>query len=267
MRVSTYSLILFLSLCVLTLGLFFVQAVSGGRFYELSLRNTIRLISEDPYRGRIFDRYGNLMADNILSFDAVIIPQELKDKETVFKRLGEALGMDETLVAKKYERGYLNPFTPVCIQPGINKAMAITLEEKKFDLKGIAVGLNSRRFYPNGSSASHVLGYIGEIDKSRITRLKEYGYDLKDKMGYSGLEEKLDIFLRGEKGGQQIEVDNRGRQVRLLGYRPPQIGKDARLTIDLEMQRISDQLLGGKKGAIVIMDVHTGDIVVLSSAP
>ncbi len=267
MRVSTYSLILFLSLCVLALGLFFVQVVSGGRFYELSLRNTIRLIPEEPYRGRIFDRYGNLMADNILSFDAVIIPQELKDKEAVFKRLGEALGIDETLVAKKYERGYLNPFTPVCIQPGINKDMAITLEEKKFDLKGIAVDLNSRRFYPNGSSASHVLGYIGEIDKSRISRLKEYGYDLKDKMGYSGLEEKLDIFLRGEKGGQQIEVDNRGRQVRLLGYRPPQIGKDVQLTIDLEMQRISDQLLFGKKGAIVIMDVHTGDIVVLSSAP
>jgi len=252
---------------VLALGLFFVQVISGGRFYELSLRNTIRLIPEEPYRGRIFDRYGSLMADNILSFDAVIIPQELKDKEAVYKRLGEVLGMDKIQVARKYERGYYNPFTPVCIQSGIDKATAITLEEKKFDFKGIAVDLNSRRFYPNGLTASHVLGYIGEIDKSGITRLKEYGYDLKDKIGYSGLEEKLDIFLRGEKGGQQIEVDNRGRQVRLLGYRPPKIGKDVVLTIDLEMQRVSDKLLAGNKGAIVVMDVHTGDVFVLSSAP
>ncbi len=267
MATRTYRLILFFLFVLLSFGLFFVQIMQGGHFYELSLRNTIRLIPEEPYRGRILDRDNNVMADNVLSFDAVIIPQELKDKDTVFEKLSKLLSMDKEAVVRKYERGYLNPFTPVPIMTGLPKTTAITLQEASFDMPGVTVELNSKRFYPFGVTASHVLGYIGEIDKSRITKLKEYGYDIKDKVGYSGLEEQLDIYLRGEKGGQQVEVDSRGRQVRLLGYRPPAVGKDVQLTLDLEIQQVADRLLAGRKGAVVVMDVQTGDVIVMCSAP
>ena len=267
MRTRTYRIILFSLFILLSFGLFFVQLLKGGDYYDLGLKNSIRLIPEEPYRGRIFDRNQMTLVDNRLSFDAVIIPQELKDKETVFQRLSQILSLDEDEIYRRYERGYLNPFTPVPIAVGIPKTTAITLQDQSFDLEGVTVQLNSRRFYPYASCASHVAGYMGEIDKSRITRLKEYGYDIKDKMGYSGLEEKLDIFLRGEKGGQQIEVDNRGRQVRILGYRPPFVGKDVQTTLDLELQQIADGLLQNKKGAVVIMDIKTGEVLVMSSAP
>jgi len=247
--------------------LFIVQVVRGNYYYNLSLRNSIRLIPQEAYRGRIFDRNDNVVVDNILSFDAVIIPQELKDKEVVFKKLSGILSMDEDVLRRIYERGYLNPFTPVVVAGGIPKSTAIALEEASLDLGGVQVELNSRRFYPFGPCASHVLGYMGEIDKSRITRLKDYGYDIKDKMGYGGLEEALDIYLRGEKGGQQVEVDNRGRQVRLLGYKPPFGGKDAQITIDLELQQIAEQLLNGRRGAIVLMDAQNGEVLVMSSSP
>lgn len=207
------------------------------------------------------------MVENVLSFDTVIIPQELKDKEAVFEKLAKILALDKEEISRRYERGYLNPFTPVTIAKGVSKTGAITVEEQSLDLGGVNIELNVKRFYPFAFSASHILGYMGEIDKSRITKLKEYGYDLKDKVGYSGLEEALDIYLRGEKGGEQVEVDNRGRQVRLLGYKPPRIGKDVQVTVDLELQEISDHLLQGRKGAVVIMDVVSGDVLVMSSAP
>ena len=267
MRIRIYRVILSVFFILLALSLFYTQVFRGGHFYELGLKNTIRLIPEEPYRGRIFDRNNNCMADNVLSFDAVIIPQELKNKQVVFEKLAHLLSCPSGQVYKKYDRGYLNPFTPVSIATGIPKTTAIAIEEQGLDLPGVTIELNAKRFYPHASVASHVLGYLGEIDKSRITKLKEYGYEVKDKIGFSGLEGKLDIYLRGERGGQQIEVDNRGRQTRLLGYRPPQIGEDVRLTIDLEIQEIADQLLQGKKGAIIIMDVVTGEILSLSSAP
>ncbi len=267
MRIRFYRIILTSLFILLSLGLFFVQLLKGGNYYKLSLRNSIRLISEEPYRGRILDRNGIAIADNVLSFDACIIPQELKTTEAVFKRLSGMLSLDEDEVYRRYDRGYLNPFTPVPMAVGISKTTAIMIEDQNFDLEGVTVQLNARRFYPHGTTASHVLGYMGEIDKSSITRLKGYGYDIKDRIGYSGLEEKLDIFLRGEKGGQQIEVDNRGRQVRVLGYRPPVSGQDIQTTLDLELQQIADGLLEGRKGALVIMDVDTGDILVMSSAP
>lgn len=267
MRTRVYRLILLFLFIFIGCGLFFFQIIQGGIFFNQSLRNSIRLIPEEPLRGRILDRNNNVLADNILSFDAVLIPQEIKDKAFVFGRLAKILSLSEDALAEKYENSYLNPFTPIVIAAGISKAQAITLEEQNLDVLGAHVALNAQRVYPYATAASHVLGYIGEIDRSRITRLKDYGYDIKDKMGYSGIEERLDLYLRGEKGGQQVEVDSRGRQVRLLGYRPAVVGKDVQLSIDLELQQITDQLLKDYRGAVVVMDVETGEILVLSSSP
>lgn len=267
MRIGTYRLIIFFLFAVLALFLFFVQALRGPYYYRLSQRNSIRLIPQEAYRGRVWDRNDNVMADNILSFDAVLVPQEVKDKAKIFARLSGLLGVDAASLSRLYERSYLNPFTPIALARGISKTTAITIEEGSFDLPGLHVELNARRFYPFGPTAAHVLGYMGEIDKSRITKLKDYGYDIKDKVGYSGLEEYLDFYLRGEKGGQQVEVDSRGRQVRILGYKPPSKGRDVGITIDLELQQIADGLLRDRRGAVVILDAVTGEIIVMSSSP
>lgn len=233
----------------------------------MSVKNYIRLIQQEPYRGRIYDRNDNVIVDNLLSFDVMIIPQELKDKDELFRRLGSILAVDEGELLKNYKKEYLNAFKPVPVAKAVSKADAIRIEESKLDLPGVAIQLNSKRFYPYASTCCHVIGYMGEIDRSRITRLKEYGYDIKDKVGLSGVEEQYDIYMRGEKGGQQIEVDSLGRQVRMLGFRPPVAGKDIQLTIDLELQQIADTFMEGKKGALIIMDVANGEVIVMSSAP
>lgn len=267
MRLSAYRIILACLLLFLIAGLFFTQVICGRRYYELSLRNSVRLIPQESYRGRIFDTHGLLLVDNAMSFDAVVVPQDMKQEQEVFRGLADILGMARQDVVRRYKRGYVNPFTPVVIMAGITKEAAIALEERAFDWQGVGVVINARRYYPYGATAAHALGYMGEIDKSRITRLKEYGYDLRDKVGYSGLEEELDLFLRGEKGGEQIEVDSRGRQVRVLGYKPPTIGRDVQVTLDLAWQQTADQLMQGRRGAVVVMDVTSGAVLAMASAP
>jgi penicillin-binding protein 2 len=267
MRFKAYTITLLLLFFFLGLVLFWVQVFRGGYYYHLSLRNSIRLISEVPRRGKILDRNQKVLADNIISFDVVVTPQEFKNKKHIFQRLSEILSKDPETLSRIYEKGYLNPFTPVVIASGVPKTTAIIVEEEGLDLGGVSVQLNARRYYPLLTGACHVLGYMGEIDKSRITKLKDYGYDIKDLVGYSGIEEEDDLYLRGERGGQQVEVDSAGRQVRMLGYKPPLVGKDVELTLDLDMQSAADNLLKGKKGAFVLLDIETGEVFVLSSAP
>ncbi len=254
-------------LAAAALGLVMIQGVRGRRYYDLSQRNAIRLIPQEPYRGRIYDRHGRLMADNVLSFDVVIIPQELRDKQKTFTDLAALLAMPPEDAVFAYKRGYLNPFTPVPIAVGIDKEKAIAVAEQELNLPGVAVHLNAKRFYPHREVTAHLLGYIREIDRERITRLKSYGYDLKDKVGVSGMEETLDIFMRGEKGGEQIEVDNLGRKVRLIGYRPSAFGQDVTTTIDVELQQLAYAAMRGYAGAFVVMEVKTGEVLVLCSKP
>jgi len=267
MRFKAYTITIFFLFFSLGLVLFWVQIFRGGYYYNLSLRNSIRLIPEVPRRGKILDRNQKILADNIISFDIVIIPQEFKNKKYVFSKLSKILSKDPQTLEKIYDRGYLNPFTPVVIASGVPKTTAIIVEGEGLDLGGVSVELNARRYYPLLTGACHVLGYMGEIDKSRITKLKDYGYFIKDRVGYSGIEENDDYYLRGERGGQQVEVDSAGRQVRMLGYKPPLVGKDVELTLDSDMQQAADNLLKEKKGAFILLDVETGEVLVLSSAP
>jgi penicillin-binding protein 2 len=114
---------------------------------------------------------------------------------------------------------------------------------------------------------AHVLGYLGKINKSLVTKLKEYGYNLEDVIGYTGVEEYMDRFLRSESGGTQIQVDSRNRPVSLLGFKAPLDGQDVTLTIDIRMQQIVDRALEGYKGSIIILNPNTGEILAMASSP
>jgi penicillin-binding protein 2 len=123
------------------------------------------------------------------------------------------------------------------------------------------------RFYPYGALASHVLGYLSQIDRWRLTKLSDYGYKTKDIVGMGGIEERYDYYLRQEDGGLSVEVDHQGRFSRVLGFRPAQSGKDVQLTLDLRIQKITEIALEGKTGAVVMMDPANGEILAMSSAP
>jgi penicillin-binding protein 2 len=265
MRLKIFSIIIALLFFILFLGLAYIQLIRGGFYYDLSENNHIRLIELDALRGTIFDRNGVILADNKLTFDVAIVPQEFKDKN--LPRLSKLLDVEVASIRKKIQSGYTAPFAPIVVAKNIKKTQAILIEQEEFNLPGVIVQLRPQRYYPQRSAGAHILGYVGLIDRSKITKLKNYGYKISDIVGYSGVEEYYDAYLRGEDGGIQVEVDNRGRQLRVLGVRPSIKGKNMTLTIDARIQQAAADLLENNRGAIVVMHPETGEVLALVSSP
>lgn len=252
---------------ILLSGLFYIQVIRSDYFYNLSKRNIIRIVPLDAARGRILDRNGVVLADSIPSFNLSIIPQEVEDKTKLLLKISKLLNFPLKELAQNYKKNYLNPFVPVKIYENLSRGEIVKLEENKLRLRGILIDVLPERIYPFRNTASHILGYLGQIDSSRITKLKPYGYNLKDLMGYGGVEEYYDLVLKGEKGGEQIEVDNLGEKVKVVGHKSPQAGKSVQLTIDIRVQEIIDTFMVENRGVVVIMDPYTGEIIALSSYP
>ncbi|MBM3252281.1 MAG: penicillin-binding protein 2, partial [Candidatus Omnitrophica bacterium] len=265
MRLKIFSITIAFLFFILFLGLVYIQLIRGRSYYELSENNHIRLIELDALRGTIFDRNGVVLADNKLTFDVAIVPQEFQDKN--LPRLSKLLDTEVDLIRKKIKSGYTAPFAPVVVAKNIKKTQAILIEQQEFNLPGVVVQIKPQRYYPQRTAGAHVLGYVGMIDRSKITKLKNYGYKISDIVGYSGVEEYYDAYLRGEDGGIQVEVDNRGRQLRVLGIRPSVKGKNMTLTIDARIQKIAADLLADNRGAIIVMQPETGEVLALVSSP
>ena len=258
--------IIFIFLTII-LSLVYAQVIRGNYYYTLSRNNSIRVVSIDGKRGRILDRNGVMISDNRVAFDVMVVPQEVKDKEALFDYLGRILATDKGKVIKIYQQRMVSPVTPVVVAHDIEKEKAIILEENKFRFPGLLVQTSFTRYYPFGEINAHVVGYVGKINRSKITQLKDYGYTIQNIVGYSGVEEYYDRYLKGESGGRQIEVNNRGEQVRLLGLKEPASGQDITLTIDNRIQKVAMESLQGRKGAIVVMDLDNGEILGMVSSP
>ncbi len=251
----------------LAISLVNLTLLQGEKFRGLSNKNCIRLIPQGGSRGKILDTGGQLIAGSAISYDVVVLPQDRQSLNKTFSRLAITLGISQEELWQKFRRGYSEPSVPVALVKNIGLEKAVALEERKLDLEGVVIQSEALRYYPHASLACHVLGYLGEIDRWRLTKLADYGYKTKDIVGMGGIEEKYDYYLRQEDGGLSVEVDHQGRFSRVLGFRPAQSGKDVQLTIDLRIQKIVEQVWEGQTGAVVIMDPETGEVLAMSSFP
>jgi penicillin-binding protein 2 len=145
--------------------------------------------------------------------------------------------------------------------------VAMVLEENKFRLPGMYIQESYRRRYPFQEVGAHVLGYLGKISRFEIEEMQGYGYSPQSVIGKNGVEEYYNSFLMGKTGGLQIEVDSRGKQVRLLSLREPEDGEDIQLTIDSRIQKIAAEILADQRGVIVVMDLDSGQILGQVSSP
>ena len=267
MRFKIIHCVIIIGFIILGLKLFYMQVLQGDYFYKLSTHNRIRVLPLEGYRGRIYDRNGHILADNRIVYDVMVTPQDVRNLNEVFDFLSEVLEIDIKILQRSYRKQKYAPFAPVTIVEDIDKKEAILIEENRFRFSGLIVYERFKRFYPNNHFAAHVLGYVGRINRTRYKNLKKYGYSQKSVVGYSGIEEYYDSYLKGEQGGIQVEVNSRGQQVRILGIKDPNQGKDITLTLDKDLQEMSERVLGRKPGAIIIMDLSNGEILTMASAP
>ncbi len=267
MRLSIIRNFILMLLVLITGYLFYLQVIRGGYFARLSKSNSIRVVPFEGARGRIFDRHGKTLADNVKAYHAVVIPQDIRDKKALFAFMGEVLGVDPRLTEKKFFRNKTTPFSPVTLAEGLSRSQAIRIEENAFRFPGLLVLQKFSRRYPSGWCSAHVVGYVGKVDPFKEKKITEYGFSAEEFVGYSGVEEYYDEALRGAPGGKQIEVNSRGHQTQLLSVREPIQGRDLKLTIDDAVQRSADSALMGRRGAVVVLDPSNGEVLALASSP
>lgn len=247
----------------------YLQLVQGVHNRQLADNNRIRLIPRQPERGRILDRKGRTIAGSRLSFAVFLWPIANSEEEwqPIIRRLAGVLGVEEEAIRSRLEQeGYYSP-TLVRVARGISPAQVTALSEMNQELNGVQVEGEAVRYYPNGDLAAHVLGYTGELDEELLAEMQDEGYRLGDVVGQMGVESAFESMLRGEWGGQQVEVDGAGRVLQVLGEKSARSGETVTLTLDLDVQRAAEAALGERQGAIVAIDPRNGGVLAMVSRP
>jgi len=267
-RIVGMMLIVLAVFVVLLMRLVYLQVVAGDDYYRLSMNNSIRLQTVDPPRGLILDRYGTKLAENRPSFDVSFTPKDAGDVSRVLSELAVYLNVpvDELQGKVKNSRG-LAAFRPVLLKQDIGRDVLAAVEAHKVDMPGVSVQVRLRRNYLDGLNASHVIGYLGEVN---VDELKSGDYpNLRggDYIGKFGVERAQEGFLRGEPGGRQVEVNANGQIMRVLQTVSPKPGRNVHLTLDRELQQRAEGLLEGVAGAAVAVEPTTGQILAMASSP
>ncbi len=268
LRIVLPILIVAIAFLGIVLRLWYLQILHYEKFHKLSIRNRIRLKTIPAMRGMIFDRDGNLLVDNRPSFCIAIVPEDVRNRPATLAFLCGVLKMKAGEIRRRLKkRSYYAPFQPRIIKENCDTITVARVQAHLSEFPGVEVLVRSRRYYKYGSLASHILGYIGEINQHELARLRSKGYQAGDVIGKYGIEKSFETYLKGKKGGYQVEVDANGREIKVLRKVAPVPGDNIYLTISLPLQEELERLMEGKPGAAVVVDPRTGEILAMVSHP
>ncbi|MBI3547754.1 MAG: penicillin-binding protein 2 [Elusimicrobia bacterium] len=271
-RLSVLSVFFYLGICVLAARLLQVQVVKNVYYSAAAERNRTQLIRQTAPRGRIFDRSGGEIAANQAVFSLIYLPSKERDSQSlpaVARDLAPYLKEDpEKLLENLYKA--VREQSAIRLAEKLPSKAMFKLSELRTIYPGVLLIRESRRSYPNGAFAAHLMGHMGKMDEASWRRLKNQGYRVDSWVGRAGIEKIFEQDLRGQDGGMRMEVDARGRLRRTLGDIPPKPGSNITLTIDSRLQKVAEDVLRkstSKAGAIVALDPRNGDVLVLASIP
>ena len=259
-----------ISFLLILIRLIFLQLLNYDSFKKLSDENRIRLIASQPIRGKILDKNGYVLADSRIQYSLIIKPQSVNEKNWEKHKLSisDLLGIDSNVIQKKYIAGLKNQQLAVTIQNDLNVDQIIKFKENEDNLFSFEISTKLIRNYPYKSVAAHVIGYTQPITNSEYNFLSNKGYKLNDLIGRTGIEYVYEDFIRGEWGGEMVEVNSLGKFQKSLGVKPSIQGNDIELTIDMKLQIVAEEVLKDKKaGAIIVMDPRDGAIRAMASRP
>lgn len=265
-RVAALTVVILAVLSGAATRLYYLQLIKHHEMAELADRNRIRLERQPALRGLVYDVRHRPLVDTRPSFDAVVVPEDAPDINATTTRLEKLLGEDG--VGKKLDDAEDQgrpEFDPVTVEERLKWPQVVALETHQLELPGVSLQVNPRRHYIYGALAAHLLGYVGEVTVRDLNRLPDYR--MGDEIGKFGLERTWEPSLRGESGGQEIEVDSVGRRLQTLREIPERPGNSVMMTIDLDLQRAAEDAVGNRAGALVAIDPNTGYILAMASHP
>lgn len=260
---------------VLFFRLWSLQVVTGDKYLAEANDNRTREVRVRAPRGRILDRDGNVLVDNrtsmALQVDPTKIPSNKVKRAALFTRIGTVLDLDRQQIRKRYRQELKDnpPGSPITLAENVSDDVAFYIQEHQYDFPEVDINRVFVRRYPEGLTAAHLLGSVGEVTAEDLDANKDEDLEPGDTIGKAGLEQTYDSVLRGKPGETRIQVDSTGHIKGQLQSTVPEPGESIRLTIDPDVQAAGEAGLGalGLPGGFVAMDVNNGEILGMGSAP
>lgn len=250
----------------------YLQIYQGEYYAGLADGNRIRIVPSMAPRGTFYDRNGELLVTNRPGFSVSLLPLTAPISDDVIARLSDLLKVPTDEIKTKIA-GH-SGFNPIRIKTDVTPDIVSIIEEQKSQYPGVVIEVTPIRDYILKQEGAHTFGYVSEINDTELEKMKDEGYKSGDIIGKFGLEKVYDKELRGENGGQQVEVDVSGKPVQILGRKEPIPGDDLELTIDINLQQaaekaVDEQLtqIGAHAAAAVVMNPQTGEILAMVSRP
>lgn len=252
---------------VLVGRLYYLQVISAGRYRVLAEENRISWRLLPRPRGRILDRFGTEVANNRRNYRILVIPEQTSSVTRTLSVLRGLVRIDDHDLRRVLREAERNAsFVPVTVLENLSWGQFARINAHMPDLPGVQPDVGESRFYPYGQPLAHLVGYVGPVSPEEQTGdplLKLPGF----RTGKRGIEKAREMALRGKAGNIQVEVNAYGRTIRELERKGGEPGRDVRLSIDAELQRLAYERLGDEAGSVVIMGVHSGELLALVSTP
>lgn len=254
-----------------------LQVVQAEEYATLATNNQFNFRLVPPPRGLIKDRHGEVIAGNRPSFRVLVVRDETKDLDQTLDLLGRLL--PDTLERRRNIIREVNAaprFSPVPVKSDLTWEEFSKVNLHAADLPGVMADMHEARYYPHGGAYAHVVGYVAKVSDRDVQAIRDKGeqvpsilYNPGYRIGRQGVEKALDEHLRGEPGGNRVEVDVRGRVVAedIAGSKPAVPGAEVVLTLDNDVQNRALEVFGEESGGCVVMDVRNGDILAMVSSP
>lgn len=300
-RFAALGIIIVVVLTALLVRLWTMQVLNGESFAAQAENNRVREISLEAPRGRIFDRNGVALVTNRSALAVSVDPTHeairdlliryrnddtaddptRRELDALFGEFAEMLGTTPQDVFDHVADVNQEALRPRIVAIDAPMDVVAQLLERQTDFPWVYVQEIAVREYPFGSLAAHVIGYTGAISEGQFKESDEYaGYELGDTVGKTGAERQFERVLQGDKGWRRIEVNASGKPQGVVDEQAPRPGNDIRLTIDIEVQRVAEEQLAdaiaearrqgyssAKAGAVVVLDLTTGEVIAMASAP
>lgn len=249
-------------------GYWTIQVMESDYYQDLAHNNTIRSLPLPAARGRILDREGRVIVDNLSSFSCLLSRERLKEENLPL--IAQGLNLDLKELQERLGRFERKArYIPVIIKEHLTPAdVAFVESNRHVDMfPEIELIHSVRRVYPKESFLAHVLGYVGEASEAELDRPEYAAFQPGDTIGKDGIERYYNDTLMGKDGQRVSLVNNRGKELQVLKNQEPASGRALKLTIDLDLQAVAELTLQGKRGAVVALDPRNGDVLAMASRP
>jgi penicillin-binding protein 2 len=245
-----------------------LQVVHFEHFSRLSQGNRVRIEPVPPVRGLLFDRNGAVLAENRPVYQLELIPEQVRDIEGTLAELIrlKLLRVDDLPRIRSQIRSQRR-FEPAILRPRLSEEEAARFAVQRPRFPGVDIQARLARQYPLGELGSHAIGYVGAVSESDLQRLDTANYAGTAQTGKVGAERAWEHLLHGTTGYRQLLVNAQGRTLQELERTDAVPGLNVFLTIDLELQKVAEEALQGRRGSVVALDPRNGEVLALVSVP